>query len=445
MFNRTKQILFIGLIFCSGILFSQTGQNTPYSRYGIGELTEPFFVKGNSMGNTGAAIDNDSLAPYYVNIQNPASYATLRMATFETGATFQYSKLATSNASSTNKHIAPRYLSLGFPIYKWWGAAVSILPYSSMNYDVTTTKEVFSGLDSIYYNYKGAGGINRLVIGNGFKIGNSLKLGANVSYYFGSLVNERRAIFDGDPTNYQYYYNTRNIQSLYIRKWYADYGIQYTHVFDSLRGRNLKENVRITAGGTFGVADNFNATFTDVSENYFTNSFNSEIVKDTIAYVSDVKGTISMPMFWSAGLAVKKGERFLFSIDYRTQLWSGFQFLGAKQNYQDANQIGLGFQYMPNKKAETTYWKRIYYRLGMRYGNSHLSFNNVQLTEKAVALGVGLPVAWSRIYQQYPILNIGVEYGQFGTNQNNLVQQNFLRVTAGITICSRWFIKPKYD
>src|ERR1700743_3384553 len=57
-------------------------ENDPYSKFGIGELSNGNNTVLRGMGNVTSAFEN----PYEVNSDNPASYSFLQRTTFEAGA-----------------------------------------------------------------------------------------------------------------------------------------------------------------------------------------------------------------------------------------------------------------------------------------------------------------------------------------------------------------------
>ena len=78
--------------------WAQPKQNSPYSRFGIGDPLTQSFVHQTAMGSQFAAFHD----PYHLNLQNPASYAFLRSTAFETGLFAKYSHLKSSTATENN-------------------------------------------------------------------------------------------------------------------------------------------------------------------------------------------------------------------------------------------------------------------------------------------------------------------------------------------------------
>ena len=95
---------------------------------------------------------------------------------------------------------------------------------------------------------------------------------------------------------------------------------------------------------------------------------------------------------------------------------------------------------MPDKKSLSNYYKMIRYRLGIYKHQTYLNLRGQQLDEKAVTIGLGLPLKRSG-----SLFNLSAEIGQMGTTNNNLIQESFARFKIGFIFSDIWFIKRKYN
>ena len=109
--------------------------------------------------------------------------------------------------------------------------------------------------------------------------------------------------------------------------------------------------------------------------------------------------------------------------------------------------MSIGAQFTPAQSPfiQAAYWKKVQYRIGVKYYPTYLQLQNTPLSEYSVAFGVGLPVGKMKILQQYSVLNFSFELGKRGTIANNLIKEQFAKITVGFTINDRWFIKSKID
>ena len=477
--RKSRLIVFVFLVLNSlftihNFSFAQKSTSSPYSRYGIGDIGGKGYGQGFEMGGTHIASQNDSTPMFFINNGNPASYATNRLTTAELGANFNRVKLESSATTQTVNNGSLAYVSMAFPIKKWWGASIGVVPFSSVGYQVSDY-QLIQNVGSVNFLYQGSGGINQVYFGNGIKPFDGLQhrfykskkyqrlksekndaaiyhilkrkkawqgfsIGANASYLFGDFENTRKSIF---PTA-AYAFNTSTGTRTQVKGLYFDYGLQYALTIDSIKHRDLKENVKIIIGANFAAQTNVSAKIDSLSYSYFNNSLGYEIVKDTIENTKGAKGNISIPLSFGFGIAIKKGG-LLIAADYSVQNWSQFTVYNQTQGLINSMRVSLGAQFIPSSKINASYPERMNYRLGVRYAQTALELKNTPLIEYAGSVGIGFPVGRSFILHNFSMVNIGVEVGQMGTTTNGLIKENFFKCSIGFTINDLWFQKPKID
>jgi len=96
--------------------FAQSGTASPYSYYGIGDITFKGTVENRLMG--GLSIFPDST---HINLTNPASFATLKYTSFAIGGNANGTRFKTNFGEDKAKRNTIDYLALGFPIGKKFG------------------------------------------------------------------------------------------------------------------------------------------------------------------------------------------------------------------------------------------------------------------------------------------------------------------------------------
>ena len=89
-----RQIVVGLFILIAGVTVAQEGTTSPYSYYGIGTLKFRGTAENRSMGGLG--VFSDSI---HINLQNPASYAGLRLINFSVGGSHKASKQKTETDS----------------------------------------------------------------------------------------------------------------------------------------------------------------------------------------------------------------------------------------------------------------------------------------------------------------------------------------------------------
>ena len=105
-----------------------------------------------------------------LNHINPASYSFLERTSFEFGATSSFTKMSQNDLNQRNFTSNLFNISLGFPISNKIGMSVSLLPYSSVGYNVTTQLLPDENIGLTNYTYSGSGGLNILLLGASWKI-----------------------------------------------------------------------------------------------------------------------------------------------------------------------------------------------------------------------------------------------------------------------------------
>jgi hypothetical protein len=284
----------------------------------------------------------------------------------------------------------------------------------------------------------------------------SISLGANGSYVFGNLNNVRRVIYTAPN-----HFNTKVTETTNIGDFTADLGLQFGFLWDSTRvvkrdslGKRIPpfkrdiEDVKLTFGFTAALPAALSATRSNLIQTYELSTLGSEQFKDTILDLQGQAGTINIPLTLGGGFTLRKGDRWLVGADYQTQQWSQLTIIGENAGLRNSSRISLGAQYVPGQKeGSTSYWKRVNYRAGLRYRQTHLELRDTRLDEYSLSLGLGLPLRIVKVGPQYThsIINVSLEAGQRGTLENNLIREQFLRATVSFTLNDRWFIPRKFD
>jgi hypothetical protein len=271
--NKAGHLIILSLL----TLLSAKGQNntfSPYSRYGLGELSQPTFAHNTGMGGAFIAHKADSTTPVFVNPGNPASYALNRITSLEVGGRFIFSHFRGAGTSTANKWSANfAYGSLGFPIRSNGGAAFGIMPFSDVGYETENYKNL-SAVGDVLYNYQGSGGLNKAFVGYGImpfhqrairyrrkmmnrpdsllpgrganrlndfgsKLLSDFSMGFNANYVFGSVQHTARVVFP----NSLLYNNTYRENSYTIGAFTGNFGAQIAITFDSIRDPKRRQTM----------------------------------------------------------------------------------------------------------------------------------------------------------------------------------------------------------
>lgn len=430
LLDRRFRVL-IFLIVLAGQVHAQSNSDSPYSRFGIGTMTQPGLSKSRAMGGTGIAIRDNN----HINYLNPASYSAIDTMSFlfDFGVMGHYTYTEYKGGNDTYTGMNMDHLAMSFPITRWWGASVALLPYSKVGYSIK--KDDDSNLDiGIMDNiYTGSGGLNQLNLGTSVLLFNHLSVGVNFKYIFGYIDLERSVQFPDK----KYFGLTEVKSSTQVSDFIIDLGLQYSLDF--------LEKYNITLGLIFDNKTNISAKNTILKTNTFPGaptSANDSTVIDPGFIIEEItsSGNIVIPSNFGAGLAFKYNKKISFGFDYYQQDWSKATFFYSKQSLSKSNSFHGGLEYIHNPEALRGYLNRIAYRLGGHYSNSYLKIKDEQLKDYGISFGIGLPLR-----NQKSSFNLAVEGGRRGTLENSLIRENYLFLSFSVTLHDFWFVKRKFD
>jgi len=427
MHNIKKTILTSALIIIS--IFAQA-QNistySPYSRYGVGQITTRGFAATKAMGGVSQSVRS----PYGINYLNPASYTAQDSMSFildfgfESGGT----KYESQGQSTMNGFGGIHHIAVSFPLAKWWGASMGLVPYSQVGYQIKryeTDPIILSSIGRIKYYHKGSGGINQAFIGNAFKPIDNLSIGFNLSYFFGSLDYTNEVVF---PNNQSAYFNTIEKNSIVIKDIALSFGAQYTAYV------NKMENTFFTFGATIDNETNIKA------KRKYLAKWNRSGYTDTISFKDSSYGHITFPRNISAGAAFSFKNKLFTSIEYSSQDWTNASFLNVTETYLTKSQsYRFGLEYIPNRYALKSYLKRVSYRFGSHLTNTYLKINDHQINEFGLSAGLGFP------FRNNTKFNVSFEWGKRGSTADGLIKETYGILNLSLTFYDFWFIKRKYN
>jgi hypothetical protein len=411
------------LLLLNSSSYSQIRLASPYSRFGIGDLSDNNNAWNLSMGGSSIAFRS----PYHINYGNPASYTAFDSLSFvfEGGFNVDIVKL-TSTIQTENRNFASvGYLLFGMPVTKWWRTSLGMVPYSKIGYNIASPDKADE--TNVIRTYSGSGGINRFYWGNAFKIVKNLSIGVNASYLFGSM-NRTSAVLFPDSI---YYANYKFENHITMNDLYFNFGIQYT--------ARLKNDLKMTVGGVFANQSKMAAKTDYLAKTYAQGSSGSEVVKDTIAFAENYGGNIVIPVMFGLGLAFEETDKWNVGADFKWQNWKKFKAFNMSDSLVNSYSVSVGAEFVPDINSYSNYLKRVRYRLGFLYNSTYLELFGKQLNEYALTLGFGTPVRGMKTG-----LNVSVQVGTRGTTEANLIRESYLRFTIGFSIYERWFVKRKY-
>lgn len=451
----TKHLLVLIFSLGSIAIFAQVNNevpldNSPFSRFGLGDLVNNNFAASSAFGGLSAAYSD----AYHVNALNPAASCNLKSTAYEVGIFGKRSILDdnTNKAKIFSGHI--NYLSIGFPLRNQinelldtrkkskirHGMNISLLPFSTVGYNIKAIQKI-PNVDSIAYLYKGQGGTYKLMWGNslGYK---DFTFGLNLGYFFGSIKNDRALSFYNVKYGYDddIRYNTR------YGGFVWSIGTQYTYnIKKTVSGKLENTGKRIIIGAYGNSANNFKTSSSQlvrrINYNYFTTSAGGYHSDTLVSNKTSVKGNGKLPAEFAIGAIYEKENKLRVGINLVTTAWSQYQNDIQNDALKNAYNLSAGVEYVPEYNSYNKYYKRIKYRLGAHYAADPRVIKNEQIKTQGVTFGFGLPLIMPR--QQTSFVDITFDVGKTGVS---ILSENYARVTLGFTLNDNsWFYKRKFN
>lgn len=418
-------LLTILVLLFANAAIAQDRISSPYSRFGIGELFQNTHVHNMAMGGISQAV----YTPFFINPANPSSYAGFDTLSFifDVSLHGRLTNLRTSTISQSADYASLGNLLFGFPVTSYWNASFGLLPYSATGYKMMEhkTDSVFDNYNNIY---EGSGGTNQFYIGSSFNLTKNLIIGANAAWLFGSMEHNTATEFPDSL----YFFDSKTTKATYVGDFLFNYGIMYH--------KEKASGFHYTLGASFTAQTDINTTADNISYTYTGTSTGVENIRDTIDFTSGTKEKITLPMALGAGISIGKSKTWLVGADFNFREWEKFKFSAAPDKLVNNMQFALGGFYNPSSSTVSNYFSRVTYRAGIRYSNGFLQLRNQRIDEFGISFGVGLPLPRTN-----STINLAVEAGSRGTEKANLINENYVKFTLGLSIFERWFVIRKYE
>lgn len=434
-----KKTIIAVILFSSAMTsMAQSGTNSPYSQYGLGELAEPASSFNRGMNGLSYGLREHN----QVNYMNPASYSAVDSLSFifDAGVSIQLTNFNEGGTKVNAKNANFEYAVAAFRVAKHLGLSFGIIPYTNIGYNYSNTERVnefvsMNAVSSTYTNtYNGSGGLHQVYLGAGWEPFRGFSFGMNASYLWGDYT---RSIVNSYSESYV---NTMSRQyTATINSYKLDFGLQYA--------ARLSKKDEVTLGLTYGIGHKLGA-----DPSCMIISTNSQTaVSDTTEYKVD--NGLSIPSVFGVGLAWQHSQQLKLGVDYQLQKWSSVDYPqysndGASQPYHllsnqfsDRHKITLGGEYCNNERSRN-FFNRVHYRAGVSYASPYLKINgNDGPKELSVSAGFGIPII--NTWNNRSMLNISAQW--VNRNSDIFVKENSFRINIGFTFNERWFSKFKVE
>ncbi len=411
-----KKFLITIIIFLS-ISPSYFGQNSSsYTRLGIGDIEYTYSARRVGMGQLGVSVADED----FINSLNPAGWYKLNKTRIEFGLYFRGMFLSDNNASTYYGKAQFSGFTIAFPVSELYGIGVAagIVPYSNVSYK---TEQTFYTDNPYKLSYEGTGGLTKAFIGTSYKLPFGLVLGSSLDYYFGNLTYKSRIDFLENSNSYAAYENS-----------YRPDGVGFTFGFISPNLNSLwGDSVTVSDfrfGGSLAYTGKLNA------DSILTSTSSTNI--DTVDYG---KTKLDIPFRLTLGVSTVLNKEYLLCLDYSYQPWSNYKINTiSSPGLRNLNKLSLGFEYTPAKSLSSSFWEQIIWRAGLSYEGTQYLVNKEGINQYSISGGFSMP------FNNENTVDLAVLYSIRGNKGPDLIKENNIKISVGISFGELWFIKRKY-
>ncbi|KIO53046.1 PorV/PorQ family protein [Flavobacterium hibernum] len=410
---KSKIVYLSCFILMSITSFSQSISSSPYSLYGVGSLYDSDFGEIPSIGSSGMALPSNT----FINNLNPASLGFLPQNhfMFDIGGKAIMTTYQSGSRSESRNNFQFSHIAFAFPVSKNSGFSASLRPYSSSTFKISNLKlPIENSLDYYYITATGSGGLNNFDLSYGYRFGKKLSLGATASVLFGNTNDNRSFLILNSITSIQKKTNYSGVR--------ATLGAQY------------KIDSTLTVATTFKVPTQIKAskvqTVQTVADEVVT-TVESNVASDTDDYY--------MPLEMGIGISKRFKNNLNMTLDYERSLWSNTKQSELYGDFVNQDRFALGFTYSPKKNIRK-YWDRVQYATGVNFDTGYLEVDGKRVNNAAISFGLSLPIE-----NTYSSLNISYSYGQKGRISDNLIKENYHKISLNLSLDGIWFVKRKIE
>ena len=416
-----KKISLLLTVFLIQISFAQKSSYSPYSYFGVGETNFSATVENRMMGGNTSYYDSVS-----VNLNVPASLSKLRFVNYSVGLNLKNNRYTAQDNNAKSTTASLNYLSVSIPT-KILGFNFGIKPNTSVGYLLESVDE---STDPISTNrYDGDGGINSAFVGLGFELFKNFGIGISTSYSFGNLNHYHSKLL----TDVELYTRVSsesslsglsyNFSAVFQQKFRNNTLIYSSFVYQpesSLTSKNSQSIATLKSDGSFGGdTENIDLSLTGMDETKFT-----------------------IPSFSNFGIGFGEDKKWFFGVNIKSVSGNGYknELMALDNiNFNEHNIYSAGGFFLPQFDSFTSFFDRVTYRAGFKFIDGALEVNGQDIKDFGINFGLGLPVG--RISKA----NIGLEFGQRGTDDFGLIKENYLNLMIGVSLNDLWFIRSMYN
>lgn len=393
--------------------FAQSISSSPYSLYGVGSLYDSDFGSIPAIGSSGMALPSDT----FINNLNPASLGYLPQShfMFDVGGKAIATTYQNSSTSEKRNNFQFSHIAFAFPVTKKSAFSVALKPYSSSTFKISNLKLPIADSQEYYYlTAAGSGGLNDLDFSYGYRLGKKLSVGVTGTLLFGNTTDDRSFLIANSITAL----SKKTDYSGFRATLGAQYKIDSTFTIAS----RIKVPTQIKASKVQSVQTLTNDVVTVIESN---------VASDTDDYY--------MPLELGIGISKRFKNNLNMTLDYEKSLWNDTKQSELYGDFVNQDRFALGFTYSSRKNARN-YWDTVQFATGMNFDTGYLEVDGKRVNNAAISIGLSLPIE-----NTFSAVNISYSYGQKGRISDNLIKENYHKISLNLSLDGIWFVKRKID
>ena len=437
MIRKIEKIFLLSVFLVMSVCVSAQdgtyGSYSPYSIFGIGDISRQGTSFNKSMGGVGIATRNNR----FINYMNPAALTARDSLSFmaDFGLSQKNTIYRQGDLRSANNTFNIYDFMMSFPIWKSSAFVVGITPFSDVGYNfshIEENQDIIGQTGNIEYDSYGNGSVYQIFLGAGATFWNNFSVGAEMIYYFGNVDKITNMNYT-DPS----YRSINSGSELSIRGVTGKFGVQYE--------QKLGGDVSMVVGATYKLGTNMKG----YAVNY--KYANQSSVSDTLKHRVDTLGkeNIRIGDELGLGISVRGGDRWSAEFNYTRSDWRktgldsapGFAVKGDMDFTTSVSQsFRAGFEITPNRNDIRYYLRKCTYRAGVYYNQEYYKVNGHNVNSIGITIGATLPV-----FRWYNGLTLGIDFGQRSSDRYDMIRERYVMFNIGFNIHDIWFQKPRYN
>ncbi|MFM7681751.1 MAG: hypothetical protein ACKO7P_03285 [Bacteroidota bacterium] len=388
-----------------------------YNRYGLGLLSPSSFSEGLA-----------DASEYDLRLVNPAVLSNLTLTGLSIGAQLNQNWANFQGNSTFQPAMNFHHLAFSFPIVaNRWGTSFAFLPYSSADYEYTTSEG--SSAEFQLAKVQGLGGVAQVTWQQGWLLRPNFSFGLGINYLFSGFSRTHILNFPNLVNSLA----TRLEDRTSLNAFKYDLGLLYT--------RHLSENLDLNLAFTYSPRFAMNFEKDNLRTSY---EQSTETVYDTL-FFGRTKNKQNIADAFAFGWQLKKENAWQWHTDMSFQDWSKFSYNAPQEGFVAQYLFSSVFTFLP-KANPLQYSQSMRYHLGSKFQRHYIRLNGDEVLDWSFLFGFSMPLKYNKeVPQGHTVFHFNFTYGLRGFNRVNLIKENYFNLLVYVTVNEKWFKKRKID